>query len=67
MQLVVSDAHEGLKGAIAAVLPGATWQRCRTHATRIDRPSRPEPNSGSSTGFLLEALEVASEGVGDAS
>ena len=29
--LVVSDAHEGLKAAIAAVLVGATWQRCRTH------------------------------------
>lgn len=32
--LVVSDAHEGLKGAIAAVLDGAAWQRCRTHAMR---------------------------------
>ncbi len=29
--LVVSDAHEGLKAAIAAVLVGASWQRCRTH------------------------------------
>jgi putative transposase len=34
VQLVVSDAHEGLKAAIAAVLPGASWQRCRTHAMR---------------------------------
>jgi transposase-like protein len=34
VQLVVSDAHEGLKAAIAAVLPGAAWQRCRTHAMR---------------------------------
>jgi putative transposase len=32
--LVISDAHEGLKAAIGAVLPGATWQRCRTHAAR---------------------------------
>jgi putative transposase len=31
VQLVVSDAHQGLKQAIAAVLPGAGWQRCRTH------------------------------------
>jgi transposase-like protein len=31
VQLVTSDAHEGLKGAIAAVLQGACWQRCRTH------------------------------------
>jgi putative transposase len=29
--LVVSDAHQGRKEAIAAVLDGATWQRCRTH------------------------------------
>ena len=28
---VVSDAHEGLKDAIASTLPGAAWQRCRTH------------------------------------
>ena len=34
VQLVVSDAHEGLKRAIAAVLAGAGWQRCRTHFMR---------------------------------
>ncbi len=34
VQLVVSDAHEGLKGAIAAVLSGASWQRCRVHFVR---------------------------------
>jgi putative transposase len=31
VELVISDAHQGLKQAIAAVLPGASWQRCRTH------------------------------------
>jgi len=31
VSLVVSDAHEGLRNAIAATLPGAAWQRCRTH------------------------------------
>ena len=31
MQLVTSDAHAGLVDAIAANLPGAVWQRCRTH------------------------------------
>jgi len=31
VRLVTSDAHPGLKDAIAANLPGATWQRCRTH------------------------------------
>jgi putative transposase len=34
VQLVISDAHEGLKAAIAAALPGASWQRCRTHFMR---------------------------------
>jgi transposase-like protein len=29
--LVTSDAHAGLGEAIAATLPGASWQRCRTH------------------------------------
>jgi hypothetical protein len=36
VQLVTSDAHEGLKAAIAAVLPGAAWQRCRTHWACVD-------------------------------
>jgi transposase-like protein len=34
VRLVISDAHEGLKGAIAAVLHGASWQRCRVHFVR---------------------------------
>src|ERR687893_164185 len=33
VKLAVSDAHEGLKAAIARVL-GATWQRCRVHTIR---------------------------------
>lgn len=31
VQLVISDDHPGLVDAIAATLPGAGWQRCRTH------------------------------------
>jgi putative transposase len=31
--LVTSDAHAGLVDAIGAALPGASWQRCRTHYT----------------------------------
>jgi transposase-like protein len=31
VMLVTSDAHAGLVEAIAANLPGAAWQRCRTH------------------------------------
>ena len=31
VRLVTSDAHAGLVAAISATLPGAAWQRCRTH------------------------------------
>ena len=31
VRLVTSDAHAGLVEAIGATLPGASWQRCRTH------------------------------------
>jgi transposase-like protein len=34
VQLVISDAHVGLVEAIGAALPGAAWQRCRTHYAR---------------------------------
>jgi len=34
VQMVTSDAHRGLVDAIGARLPGACWQRCRTHYLR---------------------------------
>src|SRR4051794_33157962 len=34
VQLVISDAHRGLTNAIATVLQGAAWQRCREHFMR---------------------------------
>jgi transposase-like protein len=44
--LVISDDHAGLVNAIAAVLPGAAWQRCRAHyarnlATRVPKSAQP--------------------------
>ena len=44
--LVVSDAHEGLKGAIAKVLHGAAWQRCRVHFMRNLLSTVPRSASG---------------------
>ena len=46
VELVVSDAHLGLKNAIATVFAGAAWQRCRTHfmvnlLTRVPKRSQP--------------------------
>jgi len=34
VQLVISDAHRGLTNAIAAVMQGVSWQRCRVHFMR---------------------------------
>ena len=46
VQLVASDAHQGLKDAIATVFAGASWQRCRTHfmtnlLSKIPRRAQP--------------------------
>ena len=46
VELVVSDAHRGLRDAIATVFSGASWQRCRTHfmtnlLTRVPRNAQP--------------------------
>lgn len=34
VQLVISDAHEGLRSALAQCFTGATWQRCKVHFLR---------------------------------
>ena len=46
VELVISDAHGGIKAAIAAVLAEASWQRCRTHfmanlASRVPKATWP--------------------------
>ena len=34
MELLVSDAHKGIRSALARYLSGAAWQRCRVHFMR---------------------------------
>ena len=46
VELVISDAHQGLKNAIATAFAGAGWRRCRTHfmsnlLTRVPKRSQP--------------------------
>ena len=59
VELVISDAHQGLRGAIAAVFGGASWQpinsrtgslRWPLYWTRPDPTSWPSPTSHSPTG-----------------
>jgi len=46
VKLVTPDAHSGLKAAIAAELPGCSWQRCRTHFMRNLLTKVPKSASG---------------------
>src|SRR3954447_24239559 len=46
VKLVTCDCHAGLRDAIASTLPGAAWQRCRTHyhrnlASRVPKSAQP--------------------------
>lgn len=46
VELVISDAHGGIKAAIGTVFSDASWQRCRTHfmanlASRVPKASWP--------------------------
>jgi transposase-like protein len=54
VELIISDAHGGIKAAIAQVFSEASWQRCRTHYVdwRIMWSEGWTPQSGRrSTGF----------------
>ena len=62
MELVTSDAHQGLKNAIAAVFAGASWQRCRTHfmanlLTRV--PKRAQPGVATMVRTIYQQLSPA--------
>ena len=63
VKLVISDAHEGLKAAIAKVLH-ATWQRCRVHLMRnllahAGRQGRGVVSAFIATAFAQEDADAA--------
>jgi transposase-like protein len=63
VKLVVSDAHEGLKAAIAKVLH-ATWQRCRVHFMRnalahVPKGQRTMVAAAIRTAFAQDGAEAA--------
>lgn len=63
VKLVISDAHEGLKAAIAKVF-SATWQRCRVHFMRnalahVSKGQREMAAAAIRTAFTQEDHESA--------
>ncbi len=59
VELVISDAHQGLKQAIATVYAGSGWQRCRTHfmANLLSRvPKRSQPGVAAMVRTIYQQL-----------
>jgi putative transposase len=70
VELVVSDAHGGIKAAIETVLSGSTWQRCRTHfmanyASRVPKGSWPMVATLVRSVFSQPDREAVFERLGD--
>lgn len=66
LQLVISDAHEGLKKAIQAVCHGASWQRCRVHFMRnvlsqVSKSAQPMVSAAVKTIFQQSSQKAASK------
>jgi transposase-like protein len=69
VRLVVSDAHEGLKRAIAECFTGASWQRCRVHFMRsmlahVSKRYQPMVSALLKTIFAQPTLVEAKEELG---
>jgi putative transposase len=65
IKLVIADAHEGIKAAVAKVLH-ASWQRCRVHFMRnvlahAGRQGRRVVAAFIGTAFVQDDAEVASK------
>lgn len=66
VKLVISDAHEGIKEAVAKVLLHASWQRCRVHFMRnvlahAGRQGRRVVAAFIGTAFVQDDAETASK------
>jgi putative transposase len=63
VKLVISDAHEGIKAAVAKLM-NATWQRCRVHAMRnalahAGKSSRRVVSAFMATAFAQDSADAA--------
>ena len=63
VKLVISDAHEGIKAAVAKLM-NATWQRCRVHTMRnalahAGKSSRRVVSAFMATAFAQDSADAA--------
>ncbi len=68
VQLVISDAHEGLRSALAQCFAGAAWQRCKVHFLRnavvpVQRQHAPAVLAVLKTVFMQPTAEGAKAAV----
>jgi transposase-like protein len=61
VQLIVSDAHEGLKQARQAVFPSVPWQRCQTHLQRNAQKYLPRQTMRTEAAADIRAIFKAPE------
>jgi putative transposase len=71
VRLVISDAHEGLRSALAQCFAGTTWQRCRVHflrnvAAAVPKQHAPAVLAVTRTIFSQPTAEAAHEAVSHA-
>lgn len=69
VKLIISDAFDGLKSAIAQVYPESTWQRCKVHVmrnilARVPKTARPMVSAMVRMIFLEGSLAGAKERLG---
>ncbi len=60
VELITSDAHKGLRGAIQRCFPGAIWQRCQAHFRRNVTDRVPAANKQRVHQMLDNILEAPS-------
>lgn len=54
VKMITSDAHEGIRNAIARVFPNTPWQRCQTHFSRNVMDAAPKKYAEGIHAAMLE-------------
>jgi transposase-like protein len=61
VQMVVSDAHAGLKAALRAVIPSVSWQRCQCHLQRNAQAYVPKVSMKGTVAAAIRQIFAASD------